>query len=97
MSLSISLDVLDLGDVFVDFITNRSARNQNNSEITWQTKLGILSSGTILSRHSQNENLTKLAPTAIGPSMFFFQILSKFYPNFIQILPDLMIIRIKFE
>jgi len=55
----------DLGDVFVDFITNRSAGNQNNSEITWQTKLGILSSGTILSRHSQNENLTRLAPTAI--------------------------------
>ena len=75
---SIFLDVLDLGDVFVDFITNRSARNQNNSEITWQTKLGILSSGTILSRHSQNENLTRLAPTAIGPSMFFIQILFKF-------------------
>ena len=55
----------DLVDTFVDFIIHRSAKQTSSVELSWQNKLGILSAAEILCRHSQNENLTKIAPIAI--------------------------------
>ena len=53
----------NLADILIDLILNRSA--QTDSEISWQNKLGILSTASVLSQNSKNEQLVKLAPKAI--------------------------------
>lgn len=47
--------------IFLDLILT----NQISTDLSWQSKLGILSAATILSKHTRNEALLNLVPTAI--------------------------------